>query len=182
MWKSITAYWTRLKIRCVPEAEERRYSVSPRIKENRDMTETQYRSALHDILHFHTQAAVEKIRGIKGILPIKTQAVEVGIHPVQDEDGMFSVMIHLRGPDLYVLNSAIAPHWELFDVKFIDGKLQPDVPIFDPEEVSFSVNDIIVEAAIGWVKQVWALSGGLGIPAYVFGEECDFTEGLIPLD
>jgi hypothetical protein len=56
------------------------------------------------------------------------------------------------------------------------------VPIFDPEEVSFSVNDIIVEAAIGWVKQVWALSGGLGIPAYVFGEECDFTEGLIPLD
>lgn len=146
------------------------------------MTETQYRSALHDILHIHTQEAVEKISGIKGILPIKTQAVEVGIHPVQDEDGMFSVMIHLRGPDLYVLNSAIAPYRELFDVKFIDGKLQPDVPIFDPEEVSFSVNDIIVEAAIGWIKQVWALSGGLGIPAYVFGEECDCTEGLIPLD
>ncbi|EAT2183000.1 hypothetical protein EZ281_02490 [Salmonella enterica] len=143
------------------------------------MTKTEYMTALQDILRMHTQEAVDKICRIKNILPVKTSAVEVGIHPSQDEEGMFCVMIHLRGPDLYVLNKAIAPYRELFEVKFIDGNLQPEVPLFDPDEVSFSVNDLIVEVGIVWVKQIWALSGGLDVPAYVFGEECSAPKRLL---
>ena len=146
------------------------------------MTETQFTKALKDILNVHTQEAVEKIRRIRAILPEKTRAVEVGIHPCQDQDGTFSVMVHLRGPDVYVLNKTIAAYRELFDVKIIGGKLHPDVLLVDPEEVSFSVNDLIVETGIVWIKQIWILSGGLGIPAYIFGEECDCIEGLIPLE
>ncbi len=146
------------------------------------MTETQYTKTLHDILNVHTQEAVEKIRRIRAILPEKTRAVEVGIHPCQDQDGTFSVMVHLKGPDVYVLNKTIAAYRELFDVKIIGGELHPEVLIVDPEEVSFSVNVLIVEAGIAWVKQIWILSGGLDIPAYIFGEECDCMEGLIPLE
>ncbi|HHH1657114.1 TPA: DUF6389 family protein, partial [Yersinia enterocolitica] len=139
------------------------------------MTETEYREVLQNTLKGYTQSAVDMIFKIKTNLPEKAKSVDVGIHPNQDEDGMFSVMVHLCGPDLYVLNKAIADYRLLFDVKFIGGKLQPNVPILDPDEVSFSINDLIVEVSIDWVKTIWDLSGGLKIPGYVFGDECSST-------
>lgn len=145
------------------------------------MTKTEYTTILQSILNMHTQDAIAKINSIKPILPEKARSVEVGIHPTQDEEGMFSIMIHLIGPDLNVLNKAIEPYRELFDVKFIENKLQPEVPLFDPYETPFSVNDLIVEVSIDWLKQIWNLSGGLGIPAYAFGEECSKPEGIVPL-
>lgn len=102
------------------------------------------------------------------------------MHPSQDEDGQFSIMIHLIGPDLYVLNKAIEPYCELFDTLFVKNQVQPEVPLFDPDEASFSVNDSIVEVSINWIKQLWNLSGGIGIPAFAFGEECSI-EGCISL-
>ncbi|HBS7955897.1 TPA: hypothetical protein MAS65_002827 [Klebsiella pneumoniae] len=144
------------------------------------MTKTEYREVLQDTLKSYTQSAVDMIFKIKTNLPEKAKSVEVGIHPNQDMDGMFSVMVHLCGPDLYVLNKAIADYRLLFDVKVIEGKLQPNVPILDPDEVSFSINDLIVEVSIDWVKTIWDLSGGLKIPGYVFGDECSSTD-LIPL-
>lgn len=144
------------------------------------MTETEYREVLQYTLKGYTQSAADMILKIKTNLPEKAKSVDIGIHPNQDEDGMFSVMVHLCGPELYVLNKAIADYRLLFDVKFIGGKLQPNVPILDPDEVSFSINDLIVEVSIDWVKTVWDLSGGLKIPGYVFGHECSST-GLIPL-
>ncbi|WP_146114135.1 DUF6389 family protein [Pantoea coffeiphila] len=145
------------------------------------MTKGEYASVLQNILKLHTQEAIDKIINIKRILPEKACIAEVGIHPTQDEEGMFSIIVHLCGPDLYLLNQVIAPYRVLFDVKDSEGKLQPDVPLFFPEETSFSVNDLIVEVSINWVQEIWALSGGLGIPAYTFGEECSNPEGLISL-
>ncbi|MEG2272927.1 MAG: DUF6389 family protein [Hafnia sp.] len=144
------------------------------------MTETEYREVLKDTLKIYTQSAADMIFKIKTNLPEKAKSVDVGIHPSQDQDGMFSVMVHLCGADLYALNKAIADYRLLFDVKFIGGKLQPNVPILDPDDVSFSINDLIVEVGIDWVKTLWDLSGGLKIPGYVFGDECSST-GLIPL-
>lgn len=66
-------------------------------------------------------------------------------------------------------------------MRYIENRLQPDVPLFDPDEVSFSVNDTIVDVSIDWIKQIWALSEGVGIPAYAFGEECSMQGKLIPL-
>ncbi|WP_220217323.1 DUF6389 family protein [Gilliamella sp. ESL0441] len=73
---------------------------------------------------------------------------------------MFSIIIHLIGPDLYVLNKVIEPYRELFDVKVIDNKLQPEVPLFDPYETPFSVNDLIIKVSIDWLKHIWDLSEG----------------------
>lgn len=144
------------------------------------MTETEYRTVLHDTLERHTESALDTMFQIKTNLPEKAETVEFGIHPSQDEDGLFSVMVHLRGPELYVLNKAIGNYRELFDVKFIEGELQPNVPVFDPEDVSYSVNDVIFEVGLDWINTLWGLSGGLGIPGYAFGEECS-TTGLVPL-
>lgn len=144
------------------------------------MTENEYRAVLHDTLKRHTEAALDMIFQIKINLPEKAEAVEFGIHPSQDEDGLFSVMVHLCGPDLYVLNKAIEKYRELFDAKFIEGELQPNVPVFDLEGVSFSVNDVIVGVGVDWINTLWGLSGGLGIPGYAFGEECS-TTGSVPL-
>lgn len=119
------------------------------------MTKTEYREVLQNTLKSYTQSAVDMIFKIKTNLPEKAKSVEVGIHPNQDEDGIFSVMVHLCGPDLYVLNKAIADYRLLFDVKLIGGKLQPNVPIMDPGEVSFSINDLIAEVSIDWVKTIW---------------------------
>lgn len=144
------------------------------------MTKTEYREMLQCTLKSYTQSAVDMIFKIKTNLPEKAKSVEVGIHPNQDEDGKFSVMVHLCGPDPYVLNKAIADYRLLFDVKVIEGKLHPNVPILDPDEASFSINDLIVEVSIDWAKIIWNLSGGLKIPGYVFGDECSSTV-LIPL-
>lgn len=143
------------------------------------MTKTEYITT--HILNMHTQDAIDKIHQIKSILPKQANSVEIGVHPTQDEEGLFAIMIHLIGSDLYVLNKVIAPYRTLFDVKFVGNKLQPEVPLFDPDETSFSVNDVIVEVGIDWIKQLWVLSGGLGIPAYAFGEECS-KEGRVSLN
>ncbi|NWC63320.1 DUF6389 family protein [Cedecea sp. P7760] len=142
------------------------------------MTATEYREVLKDTLKIHTQSAVDMIFKIKTNFPEKAKSVDVGIHSNQDQDRMFSVMVHLCGTDLYALNKAIADYRLLFDIKFIGGKLQPNTPILDPDEVSFSINDLIVEVGIDWINTLWDLSGGLKIPGYVFGDEC-FSRDLI---
>jgi hypothetical protein len=146
------------------------------------VTRVEYITALQNILNTHAKNALVQIDRIKNALPSNAQAVEVGIYPWQDGEGFFDVMIHLCGPDLSILNKAMEPYRILFEVKFVNGKPEPDVPMFDPYDVSFSVNDIIVDVGINWVKQLWALSGGVGIPAYVFGDECSSSQGRILLN
>ncbi len=135
-------------------------------------TETEYRIALSAILQAHDTIALERLRGARDNLPVAAKKFLVGIHPAQDGEGYFDVTLHLHGPDLYVLNRAIAPYRSLFSVRSIDGSLEPDVPLFsDPYEVGFSVNDKIVDICMDWIEQLWAKFGGAGIPAFVFGAE-----------
>jgi hypothetical protein len=135
------------------------------------MIEADYKAALQSILQAHAQSALEKLQEIKKSLPVKARQLMIGIHPGQTEEGFFDIMVHLDGPDLYVLNKAIAPHRSLFEVRCIDGRMQPDVPMFDPDEASFSVNDVIVDTCMEWVQNLWQRLGGIGLPAFVFGEE-----------
>lgn len=145
------------------------------------MNQDEYKKVLWKILDMQTYDAVSNINKIKRILPEKANAVQIGIHPSQENDGMFDIIIHLQGPDLYLLNKSIKPYCQLFNVKYVEGVLQPNVPLFDFDEVSFSVNDTIVEVSIGWINQLWALSGGLNIPTCIFGEECSVLEVSMPV-
>lgn len=145
------------------------------------MTADGYKAALHDILSTHAQPALDRLAAIRQALPPKARRVMVGVHPGQDEDGFFAVVVHLEGPDLYVLNKAIDPHRLLFEVRCIDGKMQPDVPMFDPDEVDFSVNDAIVDSCMAWLEGLWQQLGGVGLPSVAFGEEGYGTLASKPL-
>lgn len=141
------------------------------MRTNKPMTEADYKSVLQNILRAHAPSAMENLRHIKQQLPIKTRMLMIGIHPGQGEEGFFDIVVHLDGPDLYVLNKAVAPYRTLFDVKCVDGRMQPDVPMYDTDEAPFSVNDAIVDISMEWVEELWRDFGGLGLPAQVFGEE-----------
>ena len=132
-----------------------------------------YRDALRAVLDRHADAMRGKIEAALAGLPEKTRRFEIGIHPAQDYEGDFGIWIHLDGPDLYVLNKAIAPHRKLFSVRSPDGWLE-GVPMFEPDhEQPFDVNDAIVDIVGEWLIELWGtIEGPAGMPhASVFGGE-----------
>lgn len=132
-----------------------------------------YSAELLKILENYSRQAIQTLNAVDKILPDKTSSIMLGVHPNQEPDGMFSVLIHLEGTDLYVLNKAIDAHRYLFDVKFVDGKLTPQVPIFDPIDTDIEVNDVIVDTALIWLEGIWVVFDGKmkKLPTQVFGED-----------
>ena len=68
-------------------------------------------------------------------------------------------MIHAVGPDIYVLNKSIGDHRTLFEVKRVEGGLNNAVPLFDPDDTEFSVNDVIADTAANWIEKQWQMVG-----------------------
>lgn len=151
--------------------------------EEQKMDELTYRSELMSILRQQSAAAIQTLRSFDAVLPEKARAVQIMVHPSQDPDGMFTVLIHLDGPELHALNKAIRGCRTLFEVRYVDGRLQPDVPLFDPFSLPFEVNDVIVDTATMWVEELWPAFGGTsrGLPAYACGEERHGTRGMVQL-
>ena len=139
------------------------------------MDKDRYRLELLRILHAHSERAQETLHQLKLALPDKAVSVQIGIHPSQDPDGIFSVVAHLDGPDIYVMTKAIDGCRVLFEVRFQDGVLVPDVPTFDPFSTAceFEINDVIVDTAAEWLEDLWARFEGLapGVSVFVFGED-----------
>lgn len=138
------------------------------------MNADDYRDALLTILRAHSGEALETLRALDAALPEKARAIEIGVHPSQDRDGLFTIMIHLDGPDLYVLNKAVDACRTLFDVRFGDaGRPEPDVPQFSLSGPSFEVNDVIVDTAFLWLEELWKIHGGgrRSLPVSAFGDD-----------
>lgn len=133
----------------------------------------EYKRTLLVVLRAHTDAALSALRSIDRSLPEKARSIRIVVHLPQDADGMFGVVVHLDGPDLFSLNKAIGDFRSLFEVRITDGKLCPDVPLFDPFDQPFSVNDAIVDVTMIWLKEVWAAFGGMSarLPVTVEGED-----------
>ena len=140
----------------------------------------EYKRVLLAVLRADTDAALSKLQKINGCLPEKTRAIRIMVHLPQDADGMFSVWLHLDGPDLFVLNKAISDFRSLFDTRVVHGTVTPHVPLFDPFDQPFSVNDAIVDTAMVWFKEVWAAFGGMSqrLPVTIAGED---GYGSIPM-
>jgi hypothetical protein len=132
-----------------------------------------YAVELLKILSTHSEQAINTLTAVDNILPAKVSGIMIGVHPNQEPDGMFSILLHLDGPDLHTLNKAIDSYRYLFDVKFIDSKITPEVPVFDPFNTEFEVNDVIVDTALTWLELVWATFDGdmKRLPVEVFGDE-----------
>jgi len=101
-----------------------------------------YEIELLRILRMHSDQALKQLAAMDEAMPEKALGINIGIHPSQDPDGMFGIMIHLDGPDLYSLNKAINGHRSLFAVRFVDGNLVPKVPMFNSLDLEFEVNDV----------------------------------------
>jgi len=58
-------------------------------------------------------------------------------------------------------------------VRVVDGRCHPKVPLFDPSDQSFSVNDAIVDSAMIWLRELWTVFGGMSLrlPVTVEGED-----------
>jgi|ThiBio_inoc_biof_1041523.scaffolds.fasta_scaffold60926_1 hypothetical protein len=132
----------------------------------------EYKRTLLAVLRAHTDAALSALQGIVRNLPDKARSIRIVVHLPQDADGMFDVMVHLDGPDLLSLNKAIGDFRSLFEVRITDGNLCPEVPLFDPFDQPFSVNDAIVDSTMIWLKEVWTAYGGTSrrLPITVEGQ------------
>lgn len=134
---------------------------------------TEYAEVLGGILAAHDATALAQIRGALEHLPEEARQLHFGVHPDQDGEGTFDVMIHLDGPDLYVLNKAIAPYRKLFEIKRVPGGLNVAVPLFDPDAVDYEVRDVIADTAMDWVTRLWPKVGGVSpdLPVLAFCDE-----------
>ena len=137
------------------------------------MTRHDYEQALLRTLDQHADAAGEKLRALIAALPPKAREIHIAIFPDQDGTGTFSIVASLDGPDLYVLNRAIEPHRNLFEVVYTETGLEPEVPTFASHQTAFDVQDVIVDTAMGWVETLWnrCARGHSPLPGLVYGEE-----------
>lgn len=132
-----------------------------------------YRSGLREALWPEMGAAVMKMQQLLAALPDETEGIDIGIHPDPDQDGTFTVMAHVFGPDLYTLNKAVAPYRELVSVRFTAAGPVPPVPVPNSFGADFPTNDIICDIAADWAGEVWFHADGpvSGAGNVIFGEE-----------
>ena len=122
------------------------------------MNEGEYKIALREVLDLHSQAAIDSLNKVLEALPEKTKEIDLMIFPDQDGEGTFSVDVSLSGSDLYVLNKAIEDYSSLLKVVYSPSGLEPNVPLMDPFDSEFEVNDALCDAVAVWLVEVWAKS------------------------
>ncbi|GGX39061.1 hypothetical protein GCM10007385_02500 [Tateyamaria omphalii] len=80
----------------------------------------------------------------------KVRRLDVCIHMDQDAEGAISLMLHPEGPDVFVLDKAIAEHRNTFDA-FVPTGLEPDMP-FERTEATVAQ---VIEICGAWVSDLW---------------------------
>lgn len=142
-----------------------------------------YKEVLLSVLREHSSAAILALEAIDEYLPAEATGVCFMVHLPQDAEGMFSVMAHVSGPNLHVINKAIEGSRELFGVRFVGQQVVPDVPMFDPFDQPFPVHDAIVETVMVWMREIWAIAGGFRqkVKVTVAGQDGYGSPSLITL-
>ncbi|MEM7289666.1 MAG: DUF6389 family protein [Pseudomonadota bacterium] len=138
-----------------------------------------YAAILREILVQQDVFARRQLKGALAHWPDKATGLHFGIHPDQDGEGTFDVMLHVQGPDSYVINKAISEYRRLFEIKRMPGGLNISVPLFDPDEVDYEVRDVIADVAMDWAENLWAKEGKNhpDLPVLIF---CDEDWGNAP--
>ena len=119
------------------------------------MNEAEYRKALLEVLIGLEQQVLDQLELAIQHLPEKTRGIELMIFPDQDGEGTFSLRVVLEGLDSFVLNKAIRDYADLISVRHTSSGLVPGVPIMDPFDVEFQVNDVLSDVIGGWLVKVW---------------------------
>ena len=135
------------------------------------MQEQEYIQAVSSVLARHTERAVAQLRLGLDALPGKARAVTIHVMVDQGTEGFLTVRLGVDGPDLYVLNKAIAPYASLFSTVMTETGLSPDLPLMEGDE--FDVGDVLTDCAARWVREVWQQAGHAanGLPVAVISPE-----------
>jgi hypothetical protein len=120
------------------------------------MEENEYRIELRKVLDENSANSIKRLNSTFQALPEKSQSPELMIFPDQDGEGTFGVRVSLTGPDLYVLNKAIEECADNIDVKHTPTGLEPNVPLMDPFDSNFEVNDALSDVVGDWLVSIWS--------------------------
>lgn len=137
------------------------------------MNEDDYIAELTAALAKRTDSVQLKIAPLLTNLPEKAQRLDMEIFPSQDGEGDFSVVASLEGPDLFVLNKPIEPYSELISVRHTPEGCEPDVPMVDPFDTTFEVNDVLTDCVANWLSDIWKKTGphSVSIPVTIVGHD-----------
>jgi hypothetical protein len=120
------------------------------------MTREEYIQRVESVLSEHTVRAASRLGAALARVPSKAQKVEIEIFVDQDGEGFLDVRVGLVGPDLFVLNRAVADYAELFGTRMTPTGLDPALPLMEPSVESFSVHDTLTDCAASWLATVWS--------------------------
>ncbi len=137
------------------------------------MEENEYKIELRKVLDENSANAIKRLNSTLKIIPEKSKSIELMIFPDQDGEGTFGVRISLTGPDLYVLNKAIEDYANIIDVKHTSNGLEPNVPMMDPFDSNFEVNDALSDIVGEWLKSIWnqAEARNINLPVTIVADE-----------
>ena len=137
------------------------------------MEENEYKIELRKVLDENSSTVLVNLNKTLRSLPEKTKSVELMIFADQDGEGTFGVRVSLSGPDLYVLNKAIEDSADLINVIHTPEGLKPNVPLMDPFNSSFEVNDVLSDVVGDWLKTVWkkANNENINLPVTIIADE-----------
>ncbi|ALM83062.1 DUF6389 family protein [Bordetella sp. N] len=135
------------------------------------MTQDEYVVTLTAILQAHAGQAHATLDGLLAALPPKAREIEFVVFPDQDGEGTFSIVASLDGPDLFLLNKAIDGHRYLFDVRYTERGIEPEVPLFDPDVTRFDVQNTVVDTGMRWVETLLQARSPMPLPVMIYGEE-----------
>jgi len=135
------------------------------------MQQHEYIQVVSSVLARHTEQAVMQLKRGLDALPGKARAVTIDVMVDQGTEGFLTVRLGVDGPDLYVLNKAIAPYASLFDTVMTETGLSPDLPLMEGTE--FDVGDVLTDCAANWLREVWQQAGHAanGLPVAVISPE-----------
>lgn len=137
------------------------------------MDEITYRLKLYEAMRVCTEDAVKNIQGAIANWPEKATTFGFDTFIDQDGEGFVSILITPDGPDSYVLNRKIKEFRHIFDVKFVDGKLNHSLPLFDPDEIQFDISRVVSETALEWIKGLIEKVGKSSFPVPIRFSDCD---------
>jgi hypothetical protein len=135
------------------------------------MQQHEYIKAVQGVLEQHTQRAIMQLRQALDSLPGTASAITIDVMVDQGTEGFLTVRVGVEGPDLHVLNKAIAPYASLFDTVMTETGLSPDLPLMEGNE--FNVGDVLTDCATNWVREVWqqASHTANGLPVSIVSSE-----------
>jgi hypothetical protein len=143
--------------------------LNPKNHDGEMMNQSEYESGLLEALAGQRATVTERLRLVLANLPPNVTELEITIYPYQDGEGSFAIQVSLSGPNLYILNKAIKDHAELLAILHTESGFEPPVPMVDPFSIDYLVNDIIVDTAATWLKEIWDSIGNPdpGIPVWI---------------